>query len=182
MNSQNPKYPQNTSCVCRVNGENRGGSSKTKKKVKGSRKNQNHGRSLSIIQFAHLFGFVNCKVLPREALRRKFPGRRAYLRPPAPEPQQRNSSDEEEEEEEEVEMPIIYYMILTSLQIWELRSGRIQKDELWSSVSHFQCSMVVYEKVQERSPAGPYPPIDPITFAQVWPMYVEDWKRRKAAT
>ena len=99
MNSQNPKYPKNTSCVCRINGQNRQSEKKNE-----DPQNRSHERFPSTIQFTHLFGFVNCEVLLREA---------PPAPPLAPEPQQ-ESWDEEEEEEA---LAISYYTILTSLQI-----------------------------------------------------------------
>ncbi len=103
MNSQNPKYPKNTSCVCRINGQNLRRNSKAEKKNKGP-ENRSHERFPSTIQFAHLFGFVNCEVLPREA-------------PPAPPPAPELQQESWDEEEEKEALAISYYTILTSLQI-----------------------------------------------------------------
>ena len=99
MNSQNPKYPKNTSCVCRINGQNR----QSERKNEGPQ-NRSHEHFPNTIQFAHLFGFVNCEVLPREA-------------PPAPPPAPELQQESWDEEEEEEALAISYYTILTSLQI-----------------------------------------------------------------
>ncbi len=115
MNSQNPKYPKNTSCVCRINGQNLRRNSKAEKKNKGP-ENRSHERFPSTIQFAHLFGFVNCEVLPREAAPPPFPARR-NLQPPAPPPAPEPQQESWDEEEEEEALAISYYAILTSLQI-----------------------------------------------------------------
>ena len=111
MNSQNPKYPKNTSCVCRINGQNR----QSERKNEGPQ-NRSHERFPSTIQFTHLFGFVNCEVLPREAAQPPPPAGR-NLQPPAPPPAPEPQQESWDEEEEEEALAISYYTILTSLQI-----------------------------------------------------------------